>query len=121
MPSRHPGRQVVSMSNPFFEHPILNSPYEYPSRHWDLDEDGQATQKIIERRRHAIFITPIPKPKQRKAPATQASLVFNEGKGISTEQQQYDPMPMPAPNHFNSIVVGPREPFHACQLPIQKR
>ena len=29
------------MSNPFFEKPILNSPYEYPSRHWELDEtDG---------------------------------------------------------------------------------
>ena len=26
------------MSNPFFEHPILNSPYEYPNRHWELDE-----------------------------------------------------------------------------------
>jgi len=28
------------MSDPFFEHPILNSPYELPSRHWKLDEDG---------------------------------------------------------------------------------
>jgi type III restriction enzyme len=37
------------MSDPFFDHPILNSPYEYPSRHWELDEGGQPTQKIIER------------------------------------------------------------------------
>ena len=22
------------MTNPFFDHPILNSPYEYPRRHW---------------------------------------------------------------------------------------
>ena len=36
------------MSNPFFDHPILNSPYEYPVRHWELDEAGQPTQKIIE-------------------------------------------------------------------------
>ena len=28
------------MSNPFFDHPILNSPYEYPRRHWELDETG---------------------------------------------------------------------------------
>jgi type III restriction enzyme len=35
------------MSNPFFDHPILNSPYEYPSRHWELDDGGQSTQKII--------------------------------------------------------------------------
>jgi type III restriction enzyme len=79
------------MSNPFFDHPILNSPYEYPLRHWELDEDGQPTQKIIERRRSAKFITPIPKPKKRKAPAKQAGFVFDEGKGLSTQEQQYDP------------------------------
>jgi type III restriction enzyme len=82
------------MANEFFEHPILNSPYEYPSRYWELDDTGQPTQKIIERRRDARFITPIPKPKKRKAAATQATLVFNEGKSISTEKQQYDPMPI---------------------------
>ncbi|MGP0088759.1 MAG: BPTD_3080 family restriction endonuclease [Xanthobacteraceae bacterium] len=78
------------MSNPFFDHPILNSPYEYPIRHWELDETGQPTQKLIERRRSAKFITPIPKPKKRKA-AAQSGFVFDEGKGLSTKQQQYDP------------------------------
>ena len=24
----------------FFDAPILNSPYEYPSRHWELDSEG---------------------------------------------------------------------------------
>ena len=79
------------MPNPFFDHPILNSPYEYPLRHWELDDTGQPTQKIIERRRDAKFITPIPKPKKRKAPATQSGFVFDEGKGLSTKEQQYDP------------------------------
>ena len=78
------------MSNPFFDHPILNSPYEYPRRHWELDEAGQPTQKTIDTRRSAKFITPIPKPKKRKAP-TQAGFVFDEGKGLSTQEQQYDP------------------------------
>jgi type III restriction enzyme len=78
------------MSNPFFDHPILNSPYEYPQRHWELDDVGQPTQKIIEHRRSAKFITPIPKPKKRKAP-TQTGFVFDEGKGLSTKEQQYDP------------------------------
>ena len=36
------------------------------------------------------FITPIPKPKKRKAPS-QAGFVFDEGKGLSTKEQQYDP------------------------------
>lgn len=69
--------------NAFFEHPILNSPYECPPRHWELDEAGQPTQKIIERRRSAKFITPIPKPKKRKA-APQPGFVFDEGLGLST-------------------------------------
>src|SRR6267154_5180241 len=78
------------MSNPFFDHPILNAPYQYPMRHWELDEAGQPTQKIIELRRGAKFITPIPKPKKRKS-AAQTAFVFNEGKGLSTKEQQYDP------------------------------
>jgi type III restriction enzyme len=79
-----------AMSNPFFDRPILNSPYEYPVKHWELDETGQPTQRVIESRRGAKFITPIPKPKKRKA-ATQKGFVFDEGKGLSTAEQQYDP------------------------------
>jgi type III restriction enzyme len=79
------------MNNQFFERPILNSPYEYPLRYWELDDQGQPTQQIIESRRKAEFITPIPKPRKRKQSATQADLVFDEGKGLSTEKQQYDP------------------------------
>jgi type III restriction enzyme len=78
------------MDNEFFERPILNSPYEYPTRYWELDESGQPTQRIIETRRRAEFITPIPKPRKRKA-AGQESIVFDEGKGLSTKEQQYDP------------------------------
>ncbi len=77
------------MSNPFFDHPILNSPYEYPTRHWELDESGQPTQQIIERRRPAEFITPIPKPKKRRGAAAQEQLVLDEGEGLSTQEQQY--------------------------------
>ncbi len=78
------------MSNPFFDRPILNSPYVRPARHWELDE-GQPTQRIIEARRRAEFITPIPKPKKRKKAPDQEPLVFDEGKGLSTKDQQYDP------------------------------
>ena len=79
------------MSNPFFGHPILNSPYELPLRHWELDDDGQPTQKVLETRRGAKFITPIPKPKKRKKASGQESFVFDDGKGLSTKEQQYDP------------------------------
>ncbi len=77
-------------SNPFFDHPILNSPYESPGRHWELDEQGQPTQRVTETRRRAEFITPIPKPKKRKRSDIQEMLVFDEGKGLSTKEQQYD-------------------------------
>ena len=77
--------------NPFFEHPVLNSPYEYPARYWELDDQGQPTQKTIESRRPAQFITPIPKPRKRKGPIAEPQLVLDEGKGLSTEDQQYDP------------------------------
>lgn len=78
------------MSNPFFNQPILNSPYDRPSRHWELDETGQPTQKIIASRRRAEFITPVPKPKKRrKSSADQTEIVFDEGKSLSTKQQQY--------------------------------
>src|ERR1035437_5749556 len=79
------------MSNPFFDHPILNSPYEYPSRHWELDEQGQPTQLIKAARRSAEFITPIPKPRKQRAAAQQQQIIFDEGKGLSTQAQQYDP------------------------------
>ncbi|MGX2040273.1 BPTD_3080 family restriction endonuclease [Methylocaldum sp. MU1018] len=82
------------MKNEFFEKPILNSPYDYPSRHWELDDQGQPTQRIIESRRLAEFITPIPKPKKRKSAANQQSLLFDEGLGLSSEAQQYDPTPI---------------------------
>ena len=78
------------MDNPFFERPVLNSPYKYPKQHWELDETGQPTQRIIQSRRPAEFITPIPKPKKQKGSKTQAEIIFDEGKGLSTEKQQYE-------------------------------
>ena len=79
------------MNNQFFEHPILNSPYDYPVRHWELDAQGQPTQQIAERRRRAEFITPIPKPKKRKGKPEQASLLLDDdGTGLSTQAQEYE-------------------------------
>ena len=83
------------MDHRFFDNPILNSPYRYPSRHWELDADGQPTRNVVESRRRAEFISPIPKPKKRggRSPAgrdSQESLVFDEGKGLSTREQQYE-------------------------------
>lgn len=75
------------MSNPFFDHPVINSPYKYPSCHWELDNTGQPTQKIIQSRRAAEFISPIPKPRKQKGHADQLPLFVSE---LSTQEQEYD-------------------------------
>ncbi|MFM7603449.1 MAG: DEAD/DEAH box helicase family protein, partial [Pseudanabaena sp.] len=74
------------MSHQFFEKPILNSPYEIPAQHWELDKSGQPTNQLTKSRRPAEFISPIPKPRKRK---------FNQGEllaeqDISTNSQTYE-------------------------------
>lgn len=82
----------------FFEHPILNSPYAYPGRHWELDADGQPTNVLIDSRRRSDLITPVPKAKKRKAPkgpTAQVELDLSASdEGLSTTEQKYDPTPI---------------------------
>ena len=80
------------MPETFFERPILNSPYDYPARHWELDESGQPTNRILEDRRPAKYVTPIPRAKKQKR--GQREIAFYAADGISTEDQQYDPTPI---------------------------
>lgn len=77
------------MPHEFFEAPILNSPYVQPSRHWELDGQGQPTHEIVNTRRPAEFISPIPKPKKRKGTAEQRSLALGEDESLSKGQQRY--------------------------------
>ena len=83
------------MSDEFFNKPILNSPYEYPRRHWELDENGQPTQRIKETRRLADFVTPIPLPKRRsgkrgrKEDENQEELLMKDSAGLTTRERRY--------------------------------
>ena len=81
------------MRQDFFEQPILNSPYAYPGRHWELEKEGQPTNEIVNSRRRSDLITPVPLPRKRKSRTQQTEIVF-DGDGLSTEQQQYDPTPI---------------------------
>lgn len=78
----------------FFEKPILNSPYAYPGQHWELDEDGQPTNNIIQSRRRSELITPVPKPKKRRRNKNQTEMVLGHGDDLSTEEQEYNPTPI---------------------------
>ena len=73
----------------FFKNPILNSPYTYPGRHWEL-EGGQPSGNVIEKRRSCSYLTPIPKSKNRKKDAEQADLFTDQPK-VSVEGVEYDP------------------------------
>jgi type III restriction enzyme len=94
---------MTNESNQFFEKPILNSPYDYPARHWELVE-GQPTQQIIESRRRAEFVTPIPKPKKQKG--GKSADLFDESMGLSAGEQKYDPI---------SIINELRRHVSACR------
>ena len=78
----------------FFAKPILNSPYARPARHWELDADGQPTNRILDDRRRSDLITPVPKPRRRRTTPAQASMVLGGEDGLSTESQEYNPTPI---------------------------
>ena len=80
------------MDESFFERPILNSPYALPARHWEIDADGQPTNRIIESRRRSELITPVPKPQRRRRAPGQGELGL--GTGPSTPEQEYNPTPI---------------------------
>lgn len=82
---------------PFFTHPILNSPYEEPSQHHALTEDGQPLNEAPRQgRRRSEFITPVPKPRKRKRQSAdnQANLDLQSSDGISSVEQEYNPTPI---------------------------
>ena len=79
----------MDMSDRFFDGPILNPPYDIPAQHWELDDTGQPTNRILDRRRQVSFITPIPRPKKRQG--AQQALIFDEAaQRVATEGQQYE-------------------------------
>ena len=82
------------MSEQFFEKPILNSPYAYPGRHWELDPDGQPTNRILDNRRRSDLITPVPKTKKQRQNTQQAALLLGADDELSTADQEYNPNPI---------------------------
>jgi hypothetical protein len=54
IPIELPGGECLSDVDRFFRSPILNTPYEAPGCHWQLDETGQPTHTILETRRRDV-------------------------------------------------------------------
>ena len=68
--------------NPFAVNPILNSPYEYPTRHWQMDADNHPTGEIVESRRPSSLKSPLAVAKRKGGELRQASLFGDEETGI---------------------------------------
>ena len=66
-----------SNGSSFSVNPILNSPYEYPGRHWDMDENNQPTTKINEFRRPSSLKSPIAAARRRNT-VTQGELFSDD-------------------------------------------
>ena len=52
------------MPDEIIENPILNSPFEEPSRHFKFTDDG-ITNEIVAGRRLSSYFVPIPRPRKR--------------------------------------------------------
>jgi type III restriction enzyme len=78
------------MTDAFFARPILNSPYACPTKHWELDDDGQPTNRVVAKRREADFISAVPKARRRRTADNQTEMVLADAKGLSTAEQEYN-------------------------------
>src|SRR6266403_2895929 len=78
------------MSKPFYEQPILNSPYFVPARHHALGDDGRPLDfPPLEGRRKCGYVTPVPKArKQRQGSFSQPTLDLGGG-GTDDAGQAY--------------------------------
>ncbi|MDX1423810.1 MAG: DEAD/DEAH box helicase family protein [Kiloniellales bacterium] len=82
------------------DNPILNSPFAEPSRHWQLDADGNPTGNPAEGRRASAYVVPIPKPRKKKADQAELELEGAAGAEVT-------------PNDFINEVRGYVERWRA--------
>jgi len=83
------------MSASFYDCPILNSPYEPPSRHHALDERGQPQNlPAMPGRRRSMLLTPVPPSRKKQPKSEQSTLVLPDAQGLSTGDQEYNPTPI---------------------------
>ena len=82
------------MALPFYEQPILNSPYAAPTRHHALDAEGQPLDEPpLPGRRESKLLTPVPKAKKRGG-GKQASLALSAEADVDASGQEYNPTPI---------------------------
>ncbi len=80
------------MAAPFYEHPVLNTPYAAPTRHHALDSEGRPQNEPPRQgRRRSELITPVPPAKKQRGRTRQGELDLDRADG---EAQAYNPIPI---------------------------
>lgn len=87
---------MPEITPPFYSDPILNSPYEEPTLHHALTDDGlPLNEEPRAGRRPSKYIVAVPKARKKKSStADQGDLVFSDADGISSAEQEYNPTPI---------------------------
>jgi type III restriction enzyme len=63
----------------FVENPIINSPFEKPESHYELDEVGQPTGKKLPGRRGSVHVVPVPAARRRGPKQGELPIFESEG------------------------------------------
>jgi type III restriction enzyme len=80
------------VTSSFYEEPILNSPYNPPSRHHALDDEGQPLDEPPrDGRRLSKLISPVPKARKKQGKSQQGAFVMPDASDLSTDDQEYNP------------------------------
>jgi type I restriction-modification system DNA methylase subunit len=111
------------MSNQFFDKPILNSPYVAPAQHWELDKEGQPTQRVTNTMRTAEYVSPIPKLKERKGADRAAELrgdyILANGSMSSNQSGEGDIRKALVEADLEDCLVAlPGQLFYSTQIPV---
>lgn len=85
------------------DNPILNSPFEGPSRYWSLDDAGKPTGEVVEGRRRSEYIVPIATSKRKSG--GQEKMIFADVEGMASTRA-------------NDIVIAPFDMEKALEQDI---
>ncbi|WP_424830566.1 BPTD_3080 family restriction endonuclease [Ruegeria sp.] len=77
----------------FFDQPILNSPYVQPGCHWELDDNGHPTDRVISSRRKSALWTALPGASSKSSSKSQSNLDLGD-QDLSTDATEFNPSPI---------------------------
>lgn len=79
------------MSEVVINNPVLNGPFEAPTRHWMLDDSGQLTSDIAPKRRPSESWIPVPRQRKgRAAKSTQTALAIQDELDVTRTGERKD-------------------------------